>query len=506
MASITLPVECLTIIFEQLSYEKLGVKNYSFTLLHSCILVNKIWCATAIPILWRNPWNWLIEGLYLNRLTLLTATFISCLPKEIKNILTRNQIIKMKKWMKNVTSFDYPYFMNGLDYSWLYFSINIFLKENFKKGKEFIRNEYSIILLKEICKLFMKRSYNLIQLNYDNQYQKRYDYYKIRVEDYINLIHLPGANQTLIKLKRISITGWIPSEIIYGISKICKNIEEIKINNFQIEDDEEGIITLIKEQKSLKRFSFEIKLNDELEDKFGLIEFSISRFEKVIKSKLQKLVTLKLSPICFYMDNFMECYNLEELILIDERQQFNEKILEKFSKNSKLFKLKKLEININYITFKQISSIIKNTNYNLEIITIIWMEGIDEIEDYKNFIETIIFYCPKLKEYNGKFDYNYISLLCKNCNNLTKLGFNDFNILDISDILKQIGDVIPVNLSKLSLPLCWNFNSDSLEYFLEKCLIRLHEPLYFNIYESEKHAKIIKRFRELKVLARRDYY
>ncbi|CAB4491982.1 unnamed protein product [Rhizophagus irregularis] len=498
METLALPVECLTIIFENLSYEKLGVKNYSFTILHSCILVNKIWCATAIPILWRNPWNWLIEGLYLNRLTLLTATFISCLPKEIKNMITKNHI-KMKKWMKNGTSFDYPYFMNGLDYSWLYFSINIFLKENFKIRKEIFKNEYKTILLKELCKLFMKRSYNLNQLNYNNQYQKRYDYYnKIRVDDYINLIYLPGATQTLYNLKKFYITGWIPSEIIFGISKICKNIEEIRINNFHIDDDEEIIITLIQEQNFLKKFSFEIKF----EDKF--IEFSFLRFEKILKSKSKNLESLKLSPICFCMDTFIECYNLKELNLIDERLQFNENILENFSKNSKLSKLLKLDIDINFISFKQISSLIRNTNHNLEIITIIWLEGIDEIEYYKIFIETIIFNCPNLKEFYGKFDYNYIPLLCKNCIHLKKLQFKDFNILDFSKILKQIGDVIPINLSKFYLPLCWNFNSDSLEYFLKKCLIRLNNPLYFNIYEGEKHEKIIKSFKELNVLVKKD--
>ncbi|CAG8435623.1 10805_t:CDS:2 [Rhizophagus irregularis] len=427
METLALPVECLTIIFENLSYEKLGVKNYSFTILHSCILVNKIWCATAIPILWRNPWNWLIEGLYLNRLTLLTATFISCLPKEIKNMITKNHI-KMKKWMKNGTSFDYPYFMNGLDYSWLYFSINIFLKENFKIRKEIFKNEYKTILLKELCKLFMKRR----------------------------------ATQTLYNLKKFYITGWIPSEIIFGISKICKNIEEIRINNFHIDDDEEIIITLIQEQKFLKKFSFEIKF----EDKF--IEFSFLRFEKILKSKSKNLELLKLSPICFCMDTFIEY------------------------------------IDINFISFKQISSLIRNTNHNLEIITIIWLEGIDEIEYYKIFIETIIFNCPNLKEFYGKFDYNYIPLLCKNCIHLKKLQFKDFNILDFSKILKQIGDVIPINLSKFYLPLCWNFNSDSLEYFLKKCLIRLNNPLYFNIYEGEKHEKIIKSFKELNVLVKKD--
>ncbi|RIA99321.1 hypothetical protein C1645_811555 [Glomus cerebriforme] len=504
MASSVLPVECLSIIFEHLSYERMGVKNYSFTILHSCILVNKSWCVTAIPILWRNAWNWLIDGLYLNRLSLLTATFITCLPKEIKNSLIRNHI-KLKKWMKKVPSFEYSYFMNSLDYSWLYFSVNIFLKEHLKNKKENDKNEYRLMVIKELCKLFMKSSKNLIQLNYENQYQKRYNYYKIRVEDYINLIFLPEANQTLKNLKKFQISGWIPSEIIFGISKICKNIEEIKINDFHMDDDNDDVlIILIQEQKFLKKFSFEIKLKEEEEDDDNDDDkILFLKFEKILKLKLQKFQSLTLSPICFCMDIFTECYNLEELNLIDERQ-FNEEILEKFSK-TKFLKLLKLNININFLSFKQISSLIRNTEYNLEIITMIWIEGVDEIENFQKFIDSIIFYCPNLKEYHGNFDINSIPLLCKNCIHLKKLGFYNFNIIDFSEILKQVGDVIPINLSNFYLPLCWNFNSESLEYFLEKCLIRLRYPLYFNIYEREKHSKIIKHFSELNVLKKDDY-
>src|SRR5436305_7414901 len=30
--------------------------RYSKQSLHSCLLVNRLWCSVAIPILWRDPW------------------------------------------------------------------------------------------------------------------------------------------------------------------------------------------------------------------------------------------------------------------------------------------------------------------------------------------------------------------------------------------------------------------------------------------------------------------
>ncbi|GBC11706.2 hypothetical protein GLOIN_2v1800990 [Rhizophagus irregularis DAOM 181602=DAOM 197198] len=43
--------DCLIIIFEELEYD---VKS-----LYSCLLINKLWCETVVPVLWKNPWNYL---------------------------------------------------------------------------------------------------------------------------------------------------------------------------------------------------------------------------------------------------------------------------------------------------------------------------------------------------------------------------------------------------------------------------------------------------------------
>ena len=71
-----LPTDCLNDIFEYL-------KDDIITL-HSCLLVNRLWCKSSVKFLWRDTSNY-------NYRTY--KTLISCLPNESKEILSKNGII-----------------------------------------------------------------------------------------------------------------------------------------------------------------------------------------------------------------------------------------------------------------------------------------------------------------------------------------------------------------------------------------------------------------------------
>ena len=83
-----LPTDCLNEIFEYLEEDK--------TALHSCLLVNRLWCEMAVRILWRNVWNCKYDddggcGIYLTRVSLaIISTLITCLPNESKELLYNN--------------------------------------------------------------------------------------------------------------------------------------------------------------------------------------------------------------------------------------------------------------------------------------------------------------------------------------------------------------------------------------------------------------------------------
>src|SRR6266542_2256559 len=58
--------------------------------LFSCLLVNRIWCETVIPILWRDPWCYNIN--YSNKSYLFTIIISSYLFDDTKEFLTRQGI------------------------------------------------------------------------------------------------------------------------------------------------------------------------------------------------------------------------------------------------------------------------------------------------------------------------------------------------------------------------------------------------------------------------------
>src|SRR5581483_8846899 len=91
--------DILFLIFEELQ------DSYS---LFSCLMVNRLWCETAIPILWRNPWRYTINYNEIFLYYIVT----SYLPDNIKKFLT-------KQPPKSIL-FDYLSFCRSINVNILY--------------------------------------------------------------------------------------------------------------------------------------------------------------------------------------------------------------------------------------------------------------------------------------------------------------------------------------------------------------------------------------------------
>src|SRR6266516_1455151 len=76
--------DVLYLIFEELQDDK--------ETLYSCISINKTWCETIIPILWRNPWKYYLKG---KKKKSLLNVIISHLQDELKKNLKKS--LKNKK-------------------------------------------------------------------------------------------------------------------------------------------------------------------------------------------------------------------------------------------------------------------------------------------------------------------------------------------------------------------------------------------------------------------------
>src|SRR5437763_233120 len=81
-----LPADCLNEIFENLEEDKIT--------LHSCLLVNHLWCEVSVRILWKNIWSfkYISNNCQLKVASAILSTLIACLPNESKELLNKNEI------------------------------------------------------------------------------------------------------------------------------------------------------------------------------------------------------------------------------------------------------------------------------------------------------------------------------------------------------------------------------------------------------------------------------
>src|SRR5688572_23937341 len=132
-----LPADCLIEIFKYL--------DDKFTL-HSCLLVNRLWCEVSVPILWRDLWNY--------------RTLLACLPDESKDLLRKDGVIIPAS---KSPSFNYVIFIKNLTIHRIYRDANAFVgRRHDMILPEFIRKK--LILIKEILKMFMNQT-SLKRLN-----------------------------------------------------------------------------------------------------------------------------------------------------------------------------------------------------------------------------------------------------------------------------------------------------------------------------------------------------
>ena len=73
-----LPADCLNEIFDYLEKDE--------TTLHSCLLVNRLWCELSVRILWRDVLNSKCRNVKRPARPIL-STLIACLPNESKELL-----------------------------------------------------------------------------------------------------------------------------------------------------------------------------------------------------------------------------------------------------------------------------------------------------------------------------------------------------------------------------------------------------------------------------------
>lgn len=94
------------------------IENFydDFKTLHSCLLVNRLWCRLAIPLLWNDPFSIITENYNFIEIYLLHLR--NDAKKELNKYITCNNLYSLN------TLFNYPSFIQHLDTSKISYAIN----------------------------------------------------------------------------------------------------------------------------------------------------------------------------------------------------------------------------------------------------------------------------------------------------------------------------------------------------------------------------------------------
>ncbi|GBB92250.1 hypothetical protein RclHR1_01990022 [Rhizophagus clarus] len=236
--TLQLPIDCLDEIFEYLEED--------YITLHSCLLVNRLWCEITVRILWRNVWNLkysIGHNSYRTHVPLaIIGTLIACLPDESKDLLNKNGI-----FISTLTSkplFNYASFTRVL-------SINEFneMIQHVLKNQSSITSlslDYNKHLLEqEIIKMFMNQIPSLKKLCYH--------------QNNLHFTYFPGARDCLTKLSELYCGSDVDSHFFYQLSQICSNLQSLIIEfrnpiSFGLSD----FIFVQKNLKYLKLLSYKM--------------------------------------------------------------------------------------------------------------------------------------------------------------------------------------------------------------------------------------------------------
>jgi hypothetical protein len=127
--------------------------------LHSCLLVNKLWCNNVVPILWNRPFHLLLliyNKKYNKKSYEIISTYLSCLDKEKMSKLTLTTASKLTQ--NNKPCYNYPSFLLHLSYYTFIVSIQEWcaVYENYSSTK----------IIQSLFRLFANFSPGLITLEF----------------------------------------------------------------------------------------------------------------------------------------------------------------------------------------------------------------------------------------------------------------------------------------------------------------------------------------------------
>ncbi|EXX53050.1 uncharacterized protein OCT59_029379 [Rhizophagus irregularis] len=443
--------DILYLIFKELQNDK---KTFL-----SCLPVNKTWCEITIPILWKNPWKYLIEELLL----ILLNVVISHLSDESRSNL-KNKGVQFLTTVYQKPLFNYISFCRYLNINDLDKMINVIIIDPYDI-------DVFLNFRKEIISLFINENTRLTHL----YIPKKFDYQ-------INLF--PGAKRCFSELEFLSCNTCINDNVLIGLTEICNSVKKLELL-IEKHNNNYGINKLIESPKKL----FNVCL---ITKEF----FKNDIFCKVLENSLVKHA----NTLLHFKTNIQPTTNILSSFVNLNRLELSGEYVERMSelKNISLPFLQILKAK--NVLIKVLTSLINNTNGHLIEISIdhIFRNEIDN----EKIIQVIYQSCPNLTYLKLMFrNRNILELenLLNNCQYLNGLYILvDNDIWDSNNDYEFNWDLLfevltrssPINLFKFKFYFYETPKLKSLKLFLDNWIGK-HSMLLQTIQDIYWVSKII---------------
>ncbi|RGB22297.1 hypothetical protein C1646_822608 [Rhizophagus diaphanus] len=427
----------------ELIYEIIKKFQNDYSTLHSCVLVNRLWCRLTIPLLWENPFS-ISTGNYN-----FIEVYLYNLNDYLKTQLNEYQIIDYL--LPSNTLFDYPNFIRYLSMYKIAPSIDRWIKVNDIISKFSNSNnsksvfEFKGLIEMSLFKLFIENETNLHT-------------FEIRIDTYCN--------------------------------KYCNNILESTLQNPNFINNVRNLKVSILSSNILIKDKISQIINSHQNFKRILLGYkNFSLYQSLLLSK-ESNCSNTLNTIIFYSINFKGLSNLvkvfEKLNVLESVHiiycSFLNCFIQQIINLTKPFKLKSLLIYEN-LQIDSLQSLLQKSGNYLENFR--YEYAFEVSRSFKQqLLELIIKYCRNIKFLdlhkiethttslifglieNIKQNLNYLSISIGNC--------QDSNI---KLILQNLGQTLPCELEYLSLFLYIEANDfeiflkNSQDTFFKKLLI-----------------------------------
>ncbi|GBC08481.1 hypothetical protein RclHR1_08150002 [Rhizophagus clarus] len=441
-------------------------------------MVNRLWCETMIPVLWRNPWCYDINYKNKNYLFAIIASYLS---DHIKEFLKR-QGIHLPPLSYQSLLFDYLSFCRSININTVNTIISI--------GSSLAYNKF--LLQQEFYGLFMKKFPEL----------KYLDMKSIKHQ----IFYFPGARLRFESLCELKCDTTINSSYFYGLAQLCQYIQKIIILNIA-PNDYHGIAKLIGVQKNLKYFEWK-------DDHDLYVPAGPDSYKEILLALEKNANIINHLNISFiFIDRTLQKV-LPKLLklktLITNFSTFNEEQL-------KMCVYHDLEVfKIDHFNLKAASIIIENSGGHLKKISFELYEfeenAYNFIEDSLIFIRNIHKNCPSIEYLSLIFSpikehFSEFENLLKACLNLKSLLLiifdHTYNEVTHENILKHGENLLKIlinstqtNIKEIRFCGDLQFSLEVLEEFLEKWEGHDLSILTSNsVYEGDNYKKLINKYK-----------